>query len=201
MMEAEKYSHEDDLTAADTSMISSTSPYQPTTEPVSNRKVVFGGFILHMEYAKSITGILKVVQLIFSIIVASCVGSAPYCYEACGGVHYLNFVSISCIVFTLILLVVFAFGLQEKLSFINWPLTDLINCVFYSVMFLISSFVMALNAPLPVYQAAAVFGFLTTILFIVSSWLAFQAFRQYQARRRTMISHIQNAGGTVVEIQ
>ena len=42
--------------AADTSMISSTSPYQPTTEPVQHRRPFIAGFVIDMKYIKSYTG-------------------------------------------------------------------------------------------------------------------------------------------------
>lgn len=48
--------HDEDFGAMDTSMISSTSPYQPTTERVPDRRPFVAGFILDMQYVKSLAG-------------------------------------------------------------------------------------------------------------------------------------------------
>lgn len=50
--------------ASNTSMISGTSsPYQPTTEPVHARNVL-GGMRCDVEYLKSYFGILKLVEVV-----------------------------------------------------------------------------------------------------------------------------------------
>jgi len=48
--------HDEEMTGADTSMISGTSPYQPTTEPVPNRRQVIGGLIVNILFIKSVAG-------------------------------------------------------------------------------------------------------------------------------------------------
>uniref|UniRef100_H2Z447 MARVEL domain-containing protein n=1 Tax=Ciona savignyi TaxID=51511 RepID=H2Z447_CIOSA len=191
MMEPEKYAHEDDFTAADTSMISSTSPYQPTTEPVSNRRLVFGGFILHLQYVKSLSGILKAVEILFSIIVAACVGSIVLCGTACGAAQFMQFVSISSIIMCTILYVVFTFGLHNKLDMIHWPLTELFDSIVSCILYIISSSVLAANSIFTVYQSATAFGFLSAILFAASVWFAYQQYKVDRAKRHPSIAHIE----------
>ena len=56
MDEDRLHQSDDDFAAVDDTVMSSTSPYQPTTEPVPHRRSFVGGWILEMHFVKSIAG-------------------------------------------------------------------------------------------------------------------------------------------------
>ena len=57
MMDEDRlHQSDDDFAAVDDTVMSSTSPYQPTTEPVPHRRSFVGGWILEMHFVKSIAG-------------------------------------------------------------------------------------------------------------------------------------------------
>ncbi|XP_076806234.1 CKLF-like MARVEL transmembrane domain-containing protein 4 [Clavelina lepadiformis] len=182
--------HDDDFTAVDASMISSTSPYQPTTEPVPHRHSVVAGIVVDMKFVKSLAGLLKIVEWIFSVVVAICVGLVGKCPNTCAPVNFMQFVAISAIIFTTILIIVYALALQPKIPFIYWPLTDLINCIAFFVLYLIASSILAANTFSDSDKAAIAFGFFCTTSFAVSTWLAYKAFSIDRRKRNSPVSHI-----------
>ncbi|KAG8001609.1 CKLF-like MARVEL transmembrane domain-containing protein 4 [Nibea albiflora] len=108
--------------ASNTSMISgASSPYQPTTEPVHARNVL-GGIRCDMEYLKSYFGILKVVEVVLSLIGFICIETIMMC-SPCGGVYFFEFVSCSASVVTGVLLLIFSLNLHTKVPHVNWSLT------------------------------------------------------------------------------
>ena len=46
----------DDFTAVDATAMSSSSPYQSTTEPVLHRRSFIGGLVIEMRFVKSLPG-------------------------------------------------------------------------------------------------------------------------------------------------
>ncbi|KAI4830111.1 hypothetical protein KUCAC02_001764 [Chaenocephalus aceratus] len=148
--------------ASNTSMISgASSPYQPTTEPVISRNVL-GGIRCDMEYLKSYFGILKVVEVVLSLIGFICIETIMMC-SPCGGVYFFEFVSCSCFVVTGVLLLIFCLNLHTKVPHVNWSLTDLVNTAASTFFFFLSSLVLAcINHNTGAEIAAVIFGFLTS---------------------------------------
>ena len=183
MMEPERV----DDGAADASMISNNSPYQPTTEPVSNRAHICAGFILDTLYVKSLPGVLKLIQILFCIVVLICLGSAMC---GCSGISFLSTVAIGAMIFTIILYVCFALCFNAKLKMIHWSLTDLINAVLDGVFFLIASITLAAQGGNPSSTAAVVFGFFNTVAYAGSAWMAYRAFVIDRHKRHSNVTHI-----------
>ena len=59
MMDEDRLHEPEDFAAVDGTTMSSTSPYQSTTEPVPHRRSIIGGLILEMHFVKSIAGIIE----------------------------------------------------------------------------------------------------------------------------------------------
>ncbi|KAG9341358.1 hypothetical protein JZ751_019464 [Albula glossodonta] len=122
--------------ASNTSMISgASSPYQPTTEPVHSRNVL-GEIRCHTEYLKSNFGILKVIEVVLSLIAFICIETIMLCLP-CGGVYFFEFVSCSALIVTSILLLVFSLNLHTKVPH------DLVNSTASTFFFLLASIVLA----------------------------------------------------------
>ncbi|KAL4630288.1 CKLF-like MARVEL transmembrane domain-containing protein 4 [Arapaima gigas] len=164
--------------ASNTAMISGTSsPYQPTTEPVGTRGML-GGIRCDSEYIRSHTGLLKVLQVVLSLIAFICIETIMMCLP-CGGVYYFEFVSCSAFIITGILLLIFSLNLHSKLPHINWRLVDLLNTSVSTFFFFLASVVLAaLNHKTGSEISAVVFGFLATAAYGLNTFLAARQWRQ-----------------------
>uniref|UniRef100_A0A3P9L0F6 CKLF-like MARVEL transmembrane domain containing 4 n=1 Tax=Oryzias latipes TaxID=8090 RepID=A0A3P9L0F6_ORYLA len=164
--------------ASNTSMISGTSsPYQPTTEPVHALNVL-GGLRCDLEYLRSYFGILKAVEVVLSVIGFICIETVMMC-APCGGVYFFEFVSCSASVVTGILLLIFCLNIHTKVPHINWNLTDLGNTAVSTLVFFLSSLVLAcINSKTGSEIAAVVFGFLVTGVFGLNTFLAVRRYRR-----------------------
>ncbi|KAM6942853.1 CKLF-like MARVEL transmembrane domain-containing protein 4 [Xenentodon cancila] len=164
--------------ASSTSMISgASSPYQPTTEPVHSRNVL-GAVRCDMEYLRSYFGILKVVEVVLSLIGFICIETIMMC-SPCGGVYFFEFVSCSAFVVTGVLLLIFSLNLHLKVPQVNWNLTDLVNTAASTLFFFLSSLVLAcINHNTGAEIAAVVFGFLVTGVYGLNTFLAVRRWRR-----------------------
>lgn len=164
--------------ASNTSMISgASSPYQPTTEPVHSRNM-FWGLRFDTEYLKSYFGILKVVEVVLSLISFICIETIMRC-SPCGGIYFFEFVSCTACVVTGVLLLIFCLSLHTKVPQISWSLTDLVNTAASTVFFFLCSLVLAcINHNTGAEIAAVIFGFLVTAVYAVNTFLAVRRWRR-----------------------
>lgn len=170
--------------ASNTSMISgASSPYQPTTEPVHARNVL-GNIRCDVEYLKSYFGILKVVEVVLSLIGFICIETVMMC-SPCGGVYFFEFVSCSAFVVTGVLLLIFTLNLHTRVPHINWNLTDLVNTSASTFFFFLSSLVLAcINHNTGAEIAAVIFGFLVTAVYGLNTFLAVRRWRRGNGAQR-----------------
>ncbi|XP_059762106.1 CKLF-like MARVEL transmembrane domain-containing protein 4 isoform X1 [Balaenoptera ricei] len=163
--------------ASSTSMISgASSPYQPTTEPVSQRRGL-AGLRCDPDYLRGAFGCLKVAQVILALIAFICIETIMEC-SPCEGLYFFEFVSCSAFVVTGVLLILFSLNLHMRIPQINWNLTDLVNTGLSTFFFFIASIVLAaLNHKTGAEIAAVIFGFLATAAHAVSAFLAAQKWR------------------------
>ncbi|XP_029353266.1 CKLF-like MARVEL transmembrane domain-containing protein 4 [Echeneis naucrates] len=163
--------------ASNTSMISgASSPYQPTTEPFHSRNLL-GEIRCDVEYLKSSFGILKVVEVVLSLIGFICIETIMMC-SPCGGVYFFEFVSCSAFVVTGVLLLIFCLNLHTKVHHVNWSMTDLVNTAASTFFFFLSSLVLAcINHNIGAEIAAVIFGFLVTGVYGINTFLAVQRWR------------------------
>lgn len=164
--------------ASNTSMISgASSPYQPTTEPVHSRNM-FWGLRFDVEYLKSYFGILKVVEVVLSLIGFICIETISMC-SPCEGVYFFEFVSCTALVVTLALLLIFCLSLHTKVPQINWNLTDLVNTAASTFFFFLCSLVLAfINHKTGAEISAVIIGFLVTSVYAVNTFLAVRRWRR-----------------------
>ncbi|XP_020845103.1 CKLF-like MARVEL transmembrane domain-containing protein 4 [Phascolarctos cinereus] len=163
--------------ASSTSMISgASSPYQPTTEPVSQRRGL-GGLRCHPDYLRRAPGRLKLAQVVLALIAFICIETIMEC-SPCEGLYFFEFVSCSAFVITGVLLLMFSLNLHTRIPQINWNITDLVNTGLSTFFFFIASIVLAaLNHKAGAEIAAVVFGFLATAAYAANTFLAVQKWR------------------------
>ncbi|XP_030060347.1 CKLF-like MARVEL transmembrane domain-containing protein 4 [Microcaecilia unicolor] len=176
--------------ASSTSMISgASSPYQPTTEPVLQRRPL-GGYRCDLDYLRSVFGILKVTQVVLALIAFICIETIMHC-SPCEGLYFFEFVSCSTFVVTGVLLFMFSFNLHTRIPQINWNLTDLVNTGLSTFFFFIASIVLvALNSKTGAEIAAVIFGFLATALYAVNTYLAVKKWMNRERNARQSNDYI-----------
>ena len=135
-------------------------------------------------------GILKLVEFLFSIAAAVSAGSSAC--ESCAPVTFMQFVSITALLVTALLYIIFAFNLHSKADIVNWPTTDMILCILFFVLYLVASCLLAASSSNAADKSGTAFGFLCCILYAVSTWFAYQVFILDYRKRHSAISHIES---------
>ncbi|NXH19291.1 CKLF4 protein, partial [Bucco capensis] len=163
--------------ASSTSMISgASSPYQPTTEPVSQRHGL-GGLRCDLDYLRGTFGRIKLAEVVLALIAFICIETIMEC-SPCEGLYFFEFVSCSALVVTGVLLLMFSLNLHTRIPQINWNLTDLVNTGLSTFFFFIASVVLAaLNHKTGAEIAAVIFGFLAMAVYAVNTYLAIKKWR------------------------
>ncbi|NWX53288.1 CKLF4 protein, partial [Steatornis caripensis] len=163
--------------ASSTSMISgASSPYQPTTEPVSQRRGL-SGLRCDLDYLRGTFGRIKLAEVVLALIAFICIETIMEC-SPCEGLYFFEFVSCSALVVTGVLLLMFSLNLHMRIPQINWNLTDLVNTGLSTFFFFIASVVLAaLNHKTGAEIAAVIFGFLAMAVYAVNTYLAIKKWR------------------------
>ncbi|XP_014743395.1 PREDICTED: CKLF-like MARVEL transmembrane domain-containing protein 4 [Sturnus vulgaris] len=158
--------------ASSASMISAaSSPYQPTTEPVSQRRGL-GGLRCDLDYLRGTLGRLKLAEVLLALTAFICIETIMEC-SPCEGLYFFEFVSCSALVVTGALLLLFSLNLHTRIPQINWNLTDLVNTGLSTFFFFIASVVLAaLNHKTGAEIAAVVFGFVAMAVYAVNTFVA-----------------------------
>lgn len=163
-------------------------PYAPTDQ---NQDIqLFGNLTVHRHYVKSIPGILKAVGIVLCIIILICVGSGSYSSS------YLQGVTVWVMVWTIVLYVIFAARINEKIRFVHWPGTDFLFMAAHCLILAIASIIAAANGGEPGDWAATAFGLITAAVYGYSCYLAFHRCKNYVQERRAN-SHVTTRVTTV----
>nr|XP_032834925.1 CKLF-like MARVEL transmembrane domain-containing protein 4 isoform X1 [Petromyzon marinus]XP_032834926.1 CKLF-like MARVEL transmembrane domain-containing protein 4 isoform X2 [Petromyzon marinus]XP_032834927.1 CKLF-like MARVEL transmembrane domain-containing protein 4 isoform X1 [Petromyzon marinus] len=178
-----------DLGGTSATPLAPDHPYQPTTVPDVKRRGGGGagggaggrhsgacpgplGFLL------SPPGILKLLQMLLSLVAFICVEAVGAC-SRCSAVYFFEFVSCTAFLGGLTLITVLATSLQQRISLINWVLMDHIFTLLCTVFLFIASVVLAaLNDGLGPDIAAVVFGFLAFFAWAWGAGLVASAWRR-----------------------
>ncbi|XP_062442342.1 CKLF-like MARVEL transmembrane domain-containing protein 4 [Rhea pennata] len=174
--------------ASSTSMIAgASSPYQPTTEPVSQRGGL-RGVRCDPDYVRGAFGRMKLAEVVLALIAFICIETIMEC-SPCEGLYFFEFVSCSALVVTGVLLLMFSLNLHTRIPQINWNLTDLVNTGLSTFFFSVASVVLAaLNHKTGAEIAAVIFGFLAMAVYAVNTYLAIKKWRMnsgQQSSRQT----------------
>ncbi|WAR11654.1 CKLF4-like protein [Mya arenaria] len=127
------------------------------------------------NYPQSLHGILKIVEVVVDLVAFICACWFPY-WSGHGGA-WVQFVTISAFITTLILLVLHLFRIIYKLPG-PWGLIELIYYGVYALLLLIAAIVAAARAGYhSSIGAAAFFTFAATALYVVDAFFQFRTWR------------------------
>ncbi|XP_071175320.1 CKLF-like MARVEL transmembrane domain-containing protein 8 isoform X2 [Mytilus edulis] len=149
-----------------------------STEKTTTTTSSSGDVGLDKMYMKSIDSILKIAEMVLSLIIFICVTSHPY-YSHIGG-GWVQFVSISCLITVLILWIFFMLRIIYKLPG-PWMLIILIYFVVYVVLYFINAIVcFAQSGKAPISAGLVAGGVFCVIILVVLGADTFFQFRKWQ---------------------
>nr|CAB3231932.1 CKLF-like MARVEL transmembrane domain-containing protein 4 [Phallusia mammillata] len=164
MSTSAEHNGDDEISA----MILSPDPHQPSTKNESHSTPQINCLVLDMQYVKSFTGILKVIEIVLDIVAAICVGMVDVCGTSCLAEEFFQFVCSFTLLLTTALYFIHVFSLLQKIVFIKWPLVDCIFSVIFTLLYIIGSSLMAARAVTVSGKVASAFGFLAFIVYAMS---------------------------------
>lgn len=154
------------------------STQQTTTTTSSSSEIGFD-----KTYLKSVDSILKIVEMVLSLIVFICISTTGWYSQIGGG--WVQFVAISFLITVLILWIFFMMRIIYKLPG-PWTLIILIYFIVYSIFFLIGFLICAIQAGKYAGNggliAAAIFSLATVGVLAVDTFFQFRKFQEGQSR-------------------
>ncbi|CAG5131981.1 unnamed protein product [Candidula unifasciata] len=147
--------------------------YEHTTETRSGPPPIRA----HPEYVRSVNGLLKIAEIILCILVLIC-ASIDYWYHLGGG--WVQFVSASAMITTIILFIFHFFNVHSRLSG-PWNFIEFIYYCVYVALFVIAAIVAAVRAHLAAsIGATAFFTFAALIVYAVDAYFMYKAWQTLQ---------------------
>lgn len=135
-----------------------------------------GGGFLDLNYGRSFAGILKAVQAIVIFIAFLCITCSDWTHYAT--FRYFEVVTIWFFIMVLVFYIIYLTRLHQKMTCINWPLTEFLHYVIATILILVASIIGASKAFGYAGLAAGVFfGFASTILYGVGAWQSYKMWR------------------------
>ncbi|XP_073703416.1 CKLF-like MARVEL transmembrane domain-containing protein 6 [Garra rufa] len=110
---------------------------------------------------------IKVVEVLLSFVAFVMEEVVSNCSQ-CGPLYFFEFVSCTAFLFTLLLLILLATTLHQRVGINSWPNLDFIYTITMAILFLLASIVFAAgNGNTSLEQGAVAFGFLATVAFFI----------------------------------
>ncbi|KAK2902724.1 hypothetical protein Q8A67_007437 [Cirrhinus molitorella] len=163
-------------------MATSETVYNTTTtatqEPKSKKWI-----LVPSENLEKIRFVIKVVEVLLSFVAFVMEEVVSNCSE-CGPLYFFEFVSCTAFLFTLLLLILLATTLHQRVGINSWPTLDFGYTTTMAILFLLASIVFAAgNGNTSLEQGAVAFGFLATVAFFIDFGL-FMKYRGAPCRKR-----------------
>ncbi|XP_071958679.1 proteolipid protein 2-like [Antedon mediterranea] len=159
-----------------------TNP-NPVREEKNDSNMDTEGCTFDTEYVKSIRGILKLKEMGWSILIfiLVCVGAAT---GVKGG--FMIFVSISVLICTLIVFMMFLTHLhvKHKLFNMDWYLMDVLLSISATLLYFIASLTVIISPLKPVMIVAGVFGFIAMVVYGGGTYFAWIKWQDSKKRTR-----------------
>ncbi|XP_022075229.1 plasmolipin [Acanthochromis polyacanthus] len=158
-----------------------TSVPQPQSS-TSGRMVTSIGSVIDTSFIRSIPAILMIVEILAGMIQWALIASTAFTLEPAYG--WVMFVAIGFWITTTILFVMSLCAVQQKMTFVAWPLAEMmyngIATVLYFVAFVVNA--VYVNAFVHLYfghlAAAAAFGVVVTLAYGISAFFSFLSWRE-----------------------
>lgn len=128
------------------------------------------------SYVKTLSGLLKVAQVILNLLGFICITVSQYSNHSRGG--WFNTVAMGGFWFTGILLALYLFHVVEKFFKIPWLKIEFIFCAIWTVFYLLAASLAADYARYSeAFGVAAFFGFCAMVIYGYDAWLKFNGVR------------------------
>lgn len=145
-------------------MATSDTVYNTTTtaQEAKSRK----WFNVPSENLEKVRFVIKVIEVLLSFVAFVMEEVVSNCSN-CGPLYFFEFVSCTAFLFTLLLLILLATTLHQKVGINCWPNLDFGYTAAMAFLFLIASIVFVRdNGQTSLEQATVAFGFLATVAFL-----------------------------------
>ncbi|NWR68624.1 CKLF7 protein, partial [Centropus bengalensis] len=131
------------------------------------------GDLMDGAYFRSCAGMLKVAQMIALLVGFISVNNSPWTnYSA---YSYFQIVTMCDLVMILFFYIIYIFRVYRKLTCVSWPLAEFLHYLIGTILLLIASIVAASKSyNFTGLVAGATFGFLATILCVLSMWSSYK---------------------------
>ncbi|XP_056122221.1 CKLF-like MARVEL transmembrane domain-containing protein 6 [Rhinichthys klamathensis goyatoka] len=121
--------------------------------------------IVPSENLDKIRFVIKVIEVLLSFVAFVMEEVVSNCSH-CGPLYFFEFVSCTAFLFTLLLLILLATTLHQRVGINSWPTLDFGYTTAMAFLFLIASVVFAAdNGQTSLEQGTVVFGFMATVAF------------------------------------
>ncbi|KAJ6655313.1 hypothetical protein lerEdw1_005505 [Lerista edwardsae] len=136
-------------------------------ESSSNSKGCLGQFL---AYVRTYKGAILAAEIVACIIIMICFGAS-------WTKGYMG-LSISMLIYTTVIFIIFMCSLHTQMTFIHWGWTDFLRTLIGAVAFLITSLIVLIQHHDGAGIAAGVFGLLTALLFGFDAYITFPKLKQ-----------------------
>uniref|UniRef100_A0A8B9BHK7 CKLF like MARVEL transmembrane domain containing 7 n=1 Tax=Anser brachyrhynchus TaxID=132585 RepID=A0A8B9BHK7_9AVES len=153
--------------------VSSAGPAAPTTAASSTASAGSDGELVDGAYFRSCAGMLKVAQMISLLVGFISVNNSQWTnYSA---YSYFQIVTMCDLVMVLFFYIIHIFRVYRMLTCVSWPLAEFLHYLIGTILLLIASIVAASKSyNVTGLVAGATFGFLATILCVLSIWSSYK---------------------------
>ncbi|NXX31844.1 CKLF7 protein, partial [Nicator chloris] len=153
--------------------VSSGGPAAPPSVTVASSSAGSDTDLMDGSYIRSCAGILKVAQMISLLIGFICINNSSWTdYSA---YSYYQIVTMCDLVMILFFYVMHIFRVYRKLTCVSWPLAEFLHYLIGTILLLIASIAAAAKSyNITGLVAGATFGFLATILCVISMWSSYK---------------------------
>lgn len=145
-----------------------------TTTTVTSSTTVQTNIRFDRSYITTIPGILKIVQVLCSLLGFICIQCSRLSSWSKGS--FFSWISMIAFWFTGILLGLYLFHILEKFYKIPWLKIEFLFCTIWTLLYLIAS-ILATTVHDNPHSAAAFFGFVAMLAYLVDAYLKFKAVR------------------------
>ncbi|NXJ81013.1 CKLF7 protein, partial [Trogon melanurus] len=156
-----------------TGVSSGGSPAPPAASSSASSAAGSDAELMDGAYFRSCAGMLKVAQMISLLIGFISVNNSAWTdYSA---YSYFQIVTMCDLIMILFFYIIHIFRIYRKLTCVSWPLAEFLHYLIGTILLLIASIVAAAKSyNLTGLVAGATFGFLATILCVLSMWSSYK---------------------------
>ncbi|NWV07131.1 CKLF7 protein, partial [Ptilonorhynchus violaceus] len=153
--------------------VSSGGPVDPPPIAVASSSAGSDAELIEGSYFRSFAGMLKMAQMISLLIGFISVNNSPWTdYSA---YSFFQIVTMCDLVMILFFYIIHIFRVYRSLTCVSWPLSEFLHYLVGTILLLIGSIVAAAKSyNLTGLVAGATFGFLATILCVISMWSSYK---------------------------